>query len=249
MPGLTLDCALWVDCRRSSGVGVTFKSAAQKTVPYINYLCTPALARSGAFLSRSLSIGPFKPRLSQLPMRRSFMSLRSYSMLAPVKTMLVALPGLILGSPLMYLGFLLLVDLPDKSELKTVSMADIVKVEYSYFKRKGREIPQLSFLTREWGRITVTGGTSAFTVLEPAVNNQEPYSIGFVQERQLFSDSSESYNMVYAVDVNGRAVKSFDNEVAERRVLWGTVFGTGAALVAFSIRRLRKVLRAELKSG
>jgi hypothetical protein len=159
--------------------------------------------------------------------------------------LLAVFAGLTLGPLLVYVAYLMLTDIPDKSELITVNTADIVDVKYGHYYRKGRKIPQMCFDTREWDCVIVPEEAAGFKELEHAVEHQIPYSIGFIQTRELFSDSSKRYNMVYAVDVNGRSVKSFDGRVMETRVLWSAVFGLGVVAIGLAIHALRTFLLTE----
>jgi hypothetical protein len=156
--------------------------------------------------------------------------------------LLAVLAGLTLGPFIMYFAYLLLTGIPDRSELITVSTADILDVKYGHINRKGRAISRMCFVTREWGCVVVTEEAMEFKDLEQAVAHRHPYVIGFVQEGELFSDSSERYNMVYSVVANGRSIKSFDGRVMETRALSIAVFGLGLAALGLAIRALLNLL-------
>lgn len=157
--------------------------------------------------------------------------------------LLAILTGLTLGPLLMYVASLMLIDIPDKSELITVSTTDIVDVKYGHYYRKGRKVTQMCFGTREWDCVIVREDAVGFKELEQAVERRLPYAIGFVATSELFSDSSTRYNVIYAVDVNGRSVMAFDGQVMESRLLWSAVFGLAVVAIGLSIRTLRIFLR------
>lgn len=159
--------------------------------------------------------------------------------------LLSVLAGLTLGPLMMYGAYSFLADIPDRSEMITVNTADIMAVENGQFNRKGHAIAQMCFITRQWGCVLVTADTVGFKDLELAVEQRRKYAIGFVRERELFSNSSRRYNMVYAVDIDGRNIKSFDDHVVTLKMLGITVFGLGLTALGFAIRALRKHLRNE----
>lgn len=160
--------------------------------------------------------------------------------------LLAVLAGLTLGPFIVYFAYLLLTGIPERSELISVSTADIVSVKYGQWNRKGHEISQMCFVTRQWGCVNVTAEVVEFKDLEQAVAHRRPYVIGFVREAELFSDSNKRYNMVYAVDINGRNIKSFDDQVTKRRVLVFVVFGLGVAALGLAVRALPKLLHDKL---
>ena len=101
------------------------------------------------------------------------------------------------------------------------------------------DLRRVCFLTREWDCVIVDAEDSHFNVLNHAVENRRPYSIGFIRAREWFSESSERYNMVYAVTVDGRSITSMEERLMGMRIMMGSLLALGLTALGFSTRSAR----------
>lgn len=147
--------------------------------------------------------------------------------------------GTTLGPLFVFVAAIGLTNLPDETELITVTSADLMDVKHAHYKRRGREMPRMCFLTREWDCVIVDAEDSHFNVLNHAVAHRRPYSIGFIRAREWFSESSERYNMVYAVTIDGRSITLMEERLMGMRIVMGSLLALGLAAIGFSIRSAR----------
>lgn len=157
--------------------------------------------------------------------------------------------GLVLGPALVFVGALGLSELPQRADLKMARSSDVETVRFLTERRKGRTLHQMCFITRHWGSLRVDEGDAGYKELSGALGDGLPYAIGFTETRASFSDSPTVYNKVYAIEVNGRTVESFESHVMVERILLAISFAAGLAMAAYALQALRRLWRDRAPAG
>lgn len=160
-----------------------------------------------------------------------------------LEQLLVVLLLVFAGVLLAAFAVLGMADLPDKSQLVTVSSDDILSVKHGSYKRRSRDIPTLCFQTPDWGCVKALGENAQYGPLLQAVEQRLPYAIAFIPEPRAMGERGEPFARLYGVAVNGRSVISFDEEMLTTRVVMAFVFLCALALMGQGIRKARHYLR------
>jgi len=137
----------------------------------------------------------------------------------------------------------MLTDIPQKNELKWAYSSDVAEVKYSKTRKSGRE---MCLITRDKLCLYVNSKQAGFSELDAAITNGVNYSIGFNQEHEIFSDSPKLYNIIYAIEVDGVAVRSYEKMVKDAQYIFFGLLALGAFLVGYALYVLRITLRANL---
>jgi hypothetical protein len=157
--------------------------------------------------------------------------------------------GLVLGPALVFVGALGLSELPQRADLKMARSSDVDTVRFLTERRKGRTLRQMYFITRDWGSLKVEEGDAGYKELSGALGDGLPYAIGFTQTRSSLSDSPTLYNKVYAIEVNGRSVESFESHVMVERILLAIGFAAGLAMAAYALQALWRLWSDRAPAG
>jgi hypothetical protein len=152
-----------------------------------------------------------------------------------------------LGALLVFFAYVILTSIPQKSELNWAHSSDIVEVKHYKALAGGRNfslIPHMCLITQDHRSLYLNSEDNGFSELYTATQNGVNYSVGFTQERMLFSDSPKLYSIVKVIIVDGVPVRSYENYVIVARIFSGILFGFGILLVGYALNALRTKLLA-----
>lgn len=131
--------------------------------------------------------------------------------------------GLIMGVFLIYTSYMMISDTPEKKDLLWLSSADVTEIKYSSNKKNSR----IQFYSNEGYCLSLSSKKDGFTDLYDTIKNGGKYSIGYNQERMLFSDKKTLYSKVYEISVNGKVIDSYESHVSAQRYLFLFIGGFG----------------------
>jgi hypothetical protein len=135
-----------------------------------------------------------------------------------------------------YISFMMISDLPDRSELIVLQSSNVVDVE---FLAPSGLLSSVRFKDRNGLRLTVCSEDDGFEELVHAIHTGQPYKIYYNRERELFSSSPKLYSVIYEIHAGDNVVNSYDERVKSIRTGFGAIGVFGLLWVVGAILVLR----------
>ena len=132
------------------------------------------------------------------------------------KNIFTILSGLIIGSYLIHVSYMILSDIPDKKDLIWITSDEVIDARLSGTNAKGR----IKLYNENGYCLSVSNKKNGYTELFNAINTNKIYTIGYNPERQLHSDNENVYNIVYEIIINNEVVKSYEEHVKTQRYMF-----------------------------
>lgn len=138
---------------------------------------------------------------------------------------------IVLAALLAYASHALFAGIPDKSGLIWVASSDVKEVRY-FEKRRGGH--GLCMTTRDLRCLALDSQETGYAELLAATKDGARYSVGYIEDRDIFSDGPERYNIIYAITVNGVPVASFENRVDGERYFASALLAVAILLLGLA---------------
>jgi hypothetical protein len=149
--------------------------------------------------------------------------------------------GFVFAPIVLYISFMMISDLPDRSELISLQSSNVVDVE---FRTPTGSLSSVRLYDRRGLRLTVCPKEDGFGQLVQAIHTGQPYTIYYNRERELFSSSAKLYNVIYEIHAGDIVVNSYDERVKSIRRVFGAIGVFGLLWLAGAILVLRTPTRA-----